>query len=676
MEIAFDLLNKVPIFVSPDASAMWNRVFGATYNPKREKWLFPAFPPFKERVLHDLNKVHKAVCFSDDAQSWINANMSLEASEELVASLTLPVNNYEHQDHGLARVLYNHRYILQWGMGTGKTKVILDAVRILRCKTVVLCPLVAAENWISEGAKLTPDLKIRAMTGSRKKKLTFLQEADGADILVIPYDTAKLYGLPTLSAGATKAFNARLIHPTPTLKKAIARVNNPDTQLRLALEAANGRKTRDINLETLELTKDAPQWLTDIEYEMIVADESHRIKRIQSARTKACLKLATRAARRYLLSGTLDLGDPRNLYPQFKFLAKYLMPDDWRTFCGKYVEMAPWNKHIVKGFKNVHVLNKKLSEVSDKRTLDDCVDMPERIFKDIFFDLSPGQQRVYNDLVLGGFIERPDQEPYEVPNGAVKVNKLLQVSSGFVYVPKDTTVCDTCVHVQKCVEDSIVPGSSRCVVDVDIERETLRFADNPKLKILADLLEDIQSDQVPKVIVWAEYHEEMDAIERLLIKQKIGYVRVDGKTSKHIVKFGRRFQEDPECTVYLGQIKTGISVTLTEAAHMIYYARNWYLDDWLQSLDRNYRLGQTKRMVVYRLCARGTVEEQQIKALDMRQDISATLTKRVDCLTCSQYETCVEKEISPWTNDCILDRKMKRHITKVKPIKPKEENLI
>ena len=668
MQIDFTFINKTPIFVSPNDHPDWSRVLGATYDPVKRVWLFPAFPPFRDNVLRDINCVYPEAEFSETAIEWYAQHAQ---NYKEVQSFTLPCKNYEHQNQGLSKVLYNYRGALEWGMGTGKTKVILDAVNILRGKTLVLCPLVAADNWKAEADKFIGDsLSVVVIQGSRTRKIDCLKEALRTDLIVVPYDTARLYGVPTFHAETVELFEKAQRAPTVALKRNITSLNDKIIQARLAKEWLQGRSVRDIRKEVFNLLPQlGPQWLTDIPYTIIVADESHRLRNIKSNRTKVSLQLASHASRRYLLSGTINLGDPRHLYPQLRFLAHYLMPYTWTEFCSKHVKVSPWNRHVVTGFTNLHVLNTKLASVSHTKTLEECTDMPERITQDIPFDLATKQVDAYNQIILDNTVTRTDDSTYTIPNGGVRLSKLLQICSGFMYVPEDTDICDTCINLQVCVEECIQPGSTRCIQDVEIPRQIIRY-ENPKLDALKDKLEDIWATPHPKCIVWATFREELNDIEDFLQSKKIKYIRVDGSNSSHIQKFNQEFQTDPDCLVWLGQIATGISITLTAAAYMIYYSRDWSLDNWLQSQDRNYRIGQTKRTVVYRLCAKNSVELAQLAALDARMDVKELLSKRIDCVTCHRYDTCFKHNIEPWTDLCIVPRNKKRYVTEVCQILP------
>jgi len=189
------------------------------------------------------------------------------------------------------------------------------------------------------------------------------------------------------------------------------------------------------------------------------------------------------------------------------------------------------------------------------------------------------------------------------------------------------------------------------------------------LDTLSDLLDDLFSNPEAKVIIWAYYEAEMTDIENLLVGKKLAYLKIDGKNSNKATDYAAKFCDDPSYRVYLGQISTGIMINLTAAQYSVYYSRSWKLDDWLQSLKRNHRIGQTQKTVAYRLVAKGTLEETQIDTLDMRLDITTLLTERANCLTCVRYKDCQQKNVRPWDAACKMETAVVKGITKLKEIK-------
>jgi len=664
-------INKTPVFSVQGLDPHWSRVYGATFDKQGVRWLFPAFPPFINNVLQDFSKVHADIPLSGEAALWVEKIGTIESWQAVAEGLALPTKSYEHQITGLSELLYNYRWILNWEMGTGKSKVVIDALSYLNTTALILCPLIAVDNWAAEirehsGGKLTT-LVLKG--ASRTKKMKLLQSFDGHDVIITTFDTARIYGTPQMLPKALKVFQKKRLPPNPGIKKILRAVNDSATQERFAHDWVAGRKLKEIRAEAAELIAGKRQWLLELPYDTIVADESHRIKRIQSGNTKIALQLSQKASRRYELSGTLAQGDPRDLYPQLKFLAPYLIPEKWKNFCNMYLTYSPRNDKIVTGFQNIHILNARVAEVSSVKKLNECVDLPERRFETVYFKLSAAQRKDYNAIVCTNTIERPDKDPLELANGAIRISKLLQLCSGFVYVPEETDICDTCHAVMTCVEQNIQPGTPRCTNPAAVATKTrvaLRYPDNPKLDLASELLKDMVIGA--KVIVWACFEQELDDLEAMLAHNKWGYVRVDGSTTNRIKTLASKFNDDPNCKVYLAQISTGIAITLNAAAYTIYYSRDWSLENRLQSLFRNFRIGQLNKTVVYDLCASGSLERQQITALQRKADVSKLLTDRVDCTLCNKYRICLDAAIEPWTTSCVLSTGADKLIARARTI--------
>jgi len=674
-EIALSHIAHTPVFTVNSTSPVWKRAFGATFYAPKAQWLFPAYEPFLSNVLHDLPKVHPEVSLSADARAWVDSYPTLEAKRAELQNITLPVKSYQHQLDGLAELLTRYRWGLQWGMGTGKTKVVVDAINLLRLKTLVLAPKVAIDNWVEEirihsGDQLSA---VAFKATSRAKKLDLLTQLAKYDVIITTYDTAKLYGVPMLFPETLALFQKGIGQKTLStpMRRLLSSVNHKDMQAQLAQDwLSNRKKPRHIQDEITKYTANRAQWLQEIPYRMVVADESHRIARRDSIRTKICSQLAEKAARRYLLTGTMVSGDPGQLFPQLKFLAPYLMPEDWHKFQQTYYVFGEpnaysrWSDKIVTGYRRLHVLNARVRSVTSERHLDDCVDLPARKFETIYFELSTAQKQDYNYIVNNQAMVIPgEDETKALKNRATQNTKLLQICSGFMYVPIKNTACDNCAYMRKCAVDGVAPGSKNCARHTTVSkvtRKTLQYGKNPKLDLLTSKLKDALL--TGKAIVWGVYKAELDLIEHVLKQNQWGYVRVDGDTTDKLQELAGRFNNDDDCRVYLAHIKTGIAVTLNAARYMFFYSRNFSTDDRDQALHRNYRIGQKEKTVVYDLCARKSLEVQQKKALQNKNEISELLLRRVDCAVCSHYERCLQADILPWSTGCLLGKEKKRVI--------------
>lgn len=678
IKVKFTKIGNTPAFCVPGKpEEAWSRVFNSQYHSPSGLWIFPGYPPFLENVISDIKKIGKDYITDEEIEKATTNGKTFEYWANFVREHPTrgPLRSYQHQLIGTAELLTYYRWYLRWEMGTGKTKVVIDALQHLREKAIVVCPLIAVGNWVAEAnLHSAGTLSTITITGTAKQKEKKILEAKDKDIVIVSYDTARIYGVPTLCAKAVALKKKERMGSSPqhqlVLDK-VALLSDDKEQVRLLSDFYAMRKTaKVIAQEAEDIAGPNPPFLSFLDFRILVLDEAHRVKSITSQRTKIISKLSAKATRRYLLSGTPTMGDPRDFYTQLRILSPALMPEEWHTFVQKFCNVSPYNKHVVTGYKNLHVINQRVNSVSSERKLLDCVDLPERTDQNIYYDLEGPQREDYNKAVKDQEIILPEKSIMDLSMGAVKLNKLLQICSGFYYRPKEseTLPCDTCEHLHSCFEKGITPSNKACQKSTADLPKQVFYKENPKLKALDDLLEDLLDGNTNKVIIWCAFTTELDMIVDLLKKRKYGYIRVDGSNTKNIRVYEQLFNSDSTIRVYLAQIHTGIAITLNAAKYSIYYSRSWSPEDWLQSRGRNYRIGQKEKTVVYRLVGNFTVEKQQLHALDNRQDIANTITKRINCLLCERYEFCLKNTIEPWSHNCKFTATAERLVTRAKAL--------
>lgn len=583
--------NGTPVFTLPATRLEYSRLFGATLDSARQLWLYPAFYPLASRVLADLRTVAPGVQLSEKAQAWADRVAQMETDLEnrrLPADFTFVTKPYDHQLLGLAHLFYLPRAALYFDRGLGKSKILTDYIRLLkhlRLPHVTLClaPKVTVRNMGKE-IDIHSGKKLRwiAILGDKAQKLRLIAQAaaGGYDVVLVTYGTAA----------------------------------------RMAEE------------------------LDRIPYSVIAADEAQRIKEWSANQTRAAYNLAQKAYRRVILTGTATLGDPEDLYGPFRFLATYLIPETRQQFRTRYVETSPFNEHKVVGYKNLDVLNGRVAALACRRTKEQCLDLPPRVIRDVTFDLSRGQVEAYDRLILEMGLNVTDAErllegigvasregDILMANVGVLLNKLSQIRSGFLLVPADgVALCRTCQYRRSCEAADIRPYTKACQVATRPPTPSLTtFKENPAIEVLRELLEAQLAMPGRKAIVWCRYTfpgTELDAVENLVKELGVGYVRVDGDTGDATQDCVDRFQQDPLTRIYIGQISTGIGITLTAADYMVYYSVDCSLESYLQSLDRNYRIGQQQAVRVDRLVGAGTLDSAVFGLLDHKIDVDAMLT--------------------------------------------------
>lgn len=655
-------VNQTPVFFVPSTSPEpWKRAWGAT--AQADGWLLPAYWPFGAWAFKDLSTFVRvglatiewdatAIPYLQGLQAAEAAWAAAEAAYASGGRVALPVEDdffppdyvpFAHQRLGIARALLAPRVFFLWEMGTGKTKTIVDTLRVLRRehrfrRALVVAPTVVLPTWEREVA--------RCSQGTLTSQV-WTEGPGEADFVLATYARVRL------DAG------------------------------RLALH-------RQL-LKQGGVVPDEGPHLEELDYDVLVVDESHGLGNWDSEQTRAVLALSTtgKAHRRYLLSGTAA-DHPLKLYPQLRCLSPGLVPASYQAYEEKHLVRNPQKRYLVQRYKGLNALNAVVDSVALRMKKADCLDLPPLTVTDVVFELGPAQQARYNELIveMKASVEPdlqyvhldPDAEDaplrigpalFGLAHGAARVNKLLQVVSGFLIVGPDVAICDACPNMPTCVAQDVRPYTTACaVVKVRPPTKVVRDVENPKLEAFEDLLTNIlEADATNKVLCWGSYLPELDDLEALLRRKQVGYVRVDGSSSHRVREFEEAFAQDPATRVWLSQVSAGIGINLVAANYAIYYALPWDLAKYLQSMERNNRPGQTRPMTAYRLLGRGTLDTYVAKVLEHKAHIAFTLVEKVACAACDDQGRCGPKGYRPFKEGCKYQPDIHRPIAKVEVIR-------
>lgn len=342
----------------------------------------------------------------------------------------------------------------------------------------------------------------------------------------------------------------------------------------------------------------------------IVLDESSRIKNPDAARTKALMRLRRYAKGARIASGTPVTNSPVDVFAQMEFLESGLLgTTSYRAFVAEYADVLPATHPLMQNmvrrnpraafaqivarnpdgsprWRNLDKLQKLLEPHSFRVLKKDCLDLPEKIYKTITFELDNDQQRAYDKMQDELRIDLGDNVELPVSELAALI-KLQQITSGYVNTP----------------------AGIRYVSD-----------DNPRLKTLMDAIEDVDG----KFIVWARFREELSAISDALTDAGITCVQYHGGVSRDDREVAVDSFQNGDVRVFVGQPQSGgIGLTLTAAETVFYFSNDFNLETRLQSEDRAHRIGTRKNVVYIDIAAENTIDEQIARNLQRKQRTAA-----------------------------------------------------
>jgi len=149
--------------------------------------------------------------------------------------------------------------------------------------------------------------------------------------------------------------------------------------------------------------------------------------------------------------------------------------------------------------------------------------------------------------------------------------------------------------------------------------------DSAKLQALVALVNHLIEFE-HRILIFSQSTKMLDIIEKVFQQIKMG--RIDGTTKERdrqyiVDKFN---QDESKITIMLLSTKAaGLGLTLTGADRAIIFDPSWNPADDSQAVDRCYRIGQTKKVTVYRLISAGTVEERMYEKQVFKDGIRRTI---------------------------------------------------
>lgn len=319
----------------------------------------------------------------------------------------------------------------------------------------------------------------------------------------------------------------------------------------------------------LQTRSAAARVLQQMDFQCVIADESHNLKEKKSQRCQLGLPLLQKAKRLVLLSGTPALARPVELWAQVHCIAPKLF-GSYTAFTKQYCNAKRgrfgWD---VSGLSNADELHQKLSQI-----------MVRRLKSNVLHELPPKQRSI-------------------VP---IKLTDAKQVSECRALMKE---LQDTRLSV-----DELVGQDAK---DAHFEHRRLMMqayqsSGIGKASAVADFLLDwLAGSATQKILVFAHHQDVMDTLEKAVAKKYkgVGHIRIDGSvpSNERAVRV-RKFQTSPQVRVaILSMTAAGVGLTLTAASSVLFAELHWTPGVLAQAEDRCHRIGQLNAVnVMYCVC--------------------------------------------------------------------------
>lgn len=359
-------------------------------------------------------------------------------------------------------------------------------------------------------------------------------------------------------------------------------------------------------LTTYAMVRNDIEQFKEEAFNMVILDESQNIKNVNAQTTQAVYLL--KAKHRLALSGTPIENNLTELYSMFRFLNPAMF-GTIDSFNQQYT--FPIQRDGDKD--TLTALRRKIYPFLLRRLKKEVLDeLPDRIEQAISIDMSDEQARFY---------EKRRMYYYQQVKQTIATDGLQK--SRFVMF-------------QALNELRRIASVPESLSDGGIA--------SPKLDLLIDNLLDATSNG-HKVVVFFNFIAGLELAGEKLDENGVDFVSMTGSTHdrKSLVE---RFQNDPQCKVFLMTLKTGgVGLNLTAADTVFIFEPWWNKAAEEQGISRLHRIGQTNKVLSYSLITKGTIEEKI-------QELQAQKAELFDNLISS--DNSASKDLSEEDIDFIL----------------------
>ncbi|KAL3857452.1 hypothetical protein ACJMK2_012122 [Sinanodonta woodiana] len=149
-----------------------------------------------------------------------------------------------------------------------------------------------------------------------------------------------------------------------------------------------------------------------------------------------------------------------------------------------------------------------------------------------------------------------------------------------------------------------------------------------KMIFLVKLLDQVKSEG-HRCLIFSQSRKMLDIIEKVIKNRGHKIMRLDGTVTQVADREQRirKFQSDDSYSVFLLTTQVGgVGITLTAADRVIIFDPNWNPATDAQAVDRAFRIGQDKNVIIYRLITCGTVEEKIYRRQIFKDSITRQTT--------------------------------------------------
>ena len=546
-KLSNNILVKKSAFVSfdynPEIVSFIKKMGTRVYNPDNHTWEMPI-----NNIISLCNKFENEEIKIDGIYEDLHKQ---EFEIDIPKDFEFKTKPFAHQIDGVRFGLNKKKFLLCDDQGLGKTFQIINWVGCLEKtddinKVLIVCGVNSLKyNWQSE-ISIHSDEKGwvlgtryrkttgKAYEGSTKDKLEDLDNLPDCRYIIT--------NIETLRAGAEKISKTKYHFPIAEKLKELCK---------------NGIIS------------------------VIAFDEAHRSKEPTSLQSRAMMNV--QAKYMVAMSGTPLMNNPLDLYFPMKWLG--YENHSFYQFKQHYCTLGGWGGSQVVGYKNLEEIRAMMEQIMLRRLKTEVLDLPEKIRKIEYVDMTPKQNQIYKEVYMGVMNEL---QKIKFSNNPLSMMIRLRQATGWTGIISNT------------VQESA------------------------KMERMVELVHEIVASG-QKAIIFSNWESMTEVAREKLKSYNPAYITGATKADERMKEVDR-FQNDDKCKVIIGTIGAmGTGLTLTAAQNVIFLDSPWNMALKAQAEDRAHRIGTKGTVSVITLCCRDTIDERIEELVEKKGQIADAL---------------------------------------------------
>ena len=326
--------------------------------------------------------------------------------------------------------------------------------------------------------------------------------------------------------------------------------------------------------------------LAKVEWATLVLDEAQAIK---NSRSKTSMAIATIPSKwTVALTGTPVENHLGELWSLFHVVSPGVL-GGWDQFRNRFA--SPIEKENDDDRRKA--LRTRLTPFILRRTKGQVLkDLPARTEMNLVVELSPAERAIYEKVRMSAIGEA---------DAIAKLNDIQD--QRFRILALLTRLRQIACH-PRMVHDTWTEGSA-------------------KLTQLSETLLQLR-EEGHRVLIFSQFVKHLALIREMMDAEGVTYQYLDGSTPAAARQHEVDKFQNGDATAFLISLKAGgTGLNLTAADYVIHMDPWWNPAVEDQATDRAHRIGQDKPVMVYRIVAKDTIEEEILKLHDTKRDLVA-----------------------------------------------------